>query len=429
MRGRHSPVLAFALGCVFSACTTDSVGPKNLDQVSGAVGTVTQSGSVSLTSPLLVVGDTSSLTTDLRNRRGQKRLVISYVSRDPAIASVTTQGLVTVVSAGTTWIVVSASNGFKDSVVVSIPLPVPPVPAPAPTDPVAPAPTPVPPAPTDPVAPAPTDPVAPAPAPAPPAGVLFASSWNTATGNSQAAVTDGGAFNDYYSCSRSDVLSVVSGAALGWTRSPNILRVTEVGNGACGAVQRTQAVPVSTTHWGRMYFRNDETTQDNSMHNFSYRFVGSIQLIWFNRRATAQGFQLDVRMPAAYPFNTWRLQTSAGTNPLSPPLVHLRNGTWYRYEWQLEYVSATRVRFWPRVYTDAGVLLHDASNFYQLDAPTSGTATLASWYAAGNTFAVADLNLIRDIGVGNEGRAADTRPGQSWYIANFAMSTTGWLGQ
>ena len=282
------------------------------------------------------------------------------------------------------------------------------------------------PAPPDPTPPPPVPPV---PGPVPPAGVVFASSWNTATGNSPAAVTDGGAWNDHYSCSRSDVLSVVSGAALGWSRSSNILRVTEVGNGACGAVQRTQVVPVSTTHWGRMYFRNDETTQNNSFHNFSYRFVGSIQLIWFNRRATAQGFELDVRMPAAYPLNIWRLQSSVGTNPSSPPLIHLRNGTWYRYEWQLEYVSATRVRFWPRVYSEAGVLLHDAANFYQVDAPVAGTATLASWYAAGNSFAVADLQLIRDIGVGNEGRATDTRPGQSWYIANFAISTTGWLGQ
>jgi len=266
------------------------------------------------------------------------------------------------------------------------------------------------------------------PQPATP-GLVFASSWNAATGNSQAAVTDGGAWNDYYPCMRSDVLSVVSGASLGWTRSPNILRVREIGNLACGAVQRTQVVPVSTTHWGRMYFRNDETTQSSSFHNFSYRFVGNIQLVWFNRRATAQGFELDVRLPGTYPFNIWRLQSAAGTNALNPPLVHLQNGTWYRYEWQIEYISAGRIRFWPRMYSNTGVLLYDASNFYQVDTPNSGRATLASWYAAGNSFAVSDLQLIRDIGIGNEGRAPDTRPGQSWYIGNFAISTSGWIGQ
>ena len=255
------------------------------------------------------------------------------------------------------------------------------------------------------------------------------SSWSAATGASQFAVTDGGAFNDYYSCSRSDVLSVIAGSSVGWARSANVFRVQEIGGGACGAVQKTQVVPVSTTHWGRMYFRNDETTQNISEHNFSYHFVGNIQLIWFNRRATPTGWTVDVRPPAAYPFNRWRLQSSVGTNALNPPLVSMSNGTWFRYEWQLEYISATRVRFWPRLYNDAGTLLYDASNFYQLDAPGTGTATLASWYAAGNSFVVSDLQLIRNIGVGNEGRAQDIRPGESWYIGNFAISTAGWIGQ
>lgn len=229
---------------------------------------------------------------------------------------------------------------------------------------------------------------------------------------------------------RTDVLSVVPGASLGWSRSANVLRMQEIGNYACGAVQRRNAVPASTTHWGRMYFRNDETTQRNSFHNFSYNFVGDIQWVFFNRRALNPGFwELDIRMPAAYPFNIWRLQSALATNALNPPVVALQNGVWYRYEWQVEYLSANAMRFWPRVYGPNGDLLYDADDFYQVDNPGSGRMTLAAWYAAGNRFTVRDVNLARHIGVGNEGRGVGPQPGQSWYVGNFAISTAGWIGQ
>jgi len=327
------------------------------------------------------------------------------------VASVDARGLVTILASGSSFLIVSASNGYLDSLKVRIASAPPVTPPPAPTPP-PPAPTPPPPAP-------------------PAAGLVFASSWNAATGNSQSAVTDGGAWNDYYGCGRLDVLSVVSGASLGWTRSSNILRVSEIGNFACGAVQRTQVVPVSTTHWGRIYFRNDETTQNNSFHNFSYRQSGDIPLVWFNRRATAQGWELNGRVPSVYPFNVWRLQSAPGTDTFNPPIVHLQNGTWYRYEFQVEYISANRIRFYPRLYSSAGALLYDASSFYQSDAPGQGTATLASWYAAGNSFVLTSLQLqqMRDIGMSNEGRAPDSSRRQSWYIANFAISTNGWIGQ
>lgn len=259
--------------------------------------------------------------------------------------------------------------------------------------------------------------------------VVFSSAWGTATGSQQAAITDGGAWDELFGCSRTDVLSVVAGAPLGWTRTPNIFRVQEIGNLACGAVQKRNVVPASTTHWGRMYFRNDETTQRLSFHNFNYNFVGDIQFIFFNRRATNTGFELDVRMPAAYPFNIWRLQTGVGPDAFNPPIVNLQNGVWYRYEWQVEYLSANRMRFWPRVYTNGGQLLYDSDDFYQIDNPGSGSNSLTTWYAAGNAFTVRDLQLARHVGVGNEGRGVGPQPGQSWYVADFAISTAGWIGQ
>jgi len=122
--------------------------------------------------------------------------------------------------------------------------------------------------------------------------------------------------------------------SVGWFRSENVLRVQEIGNLACGAVQRRNAVPASTTHWGRMYFRNDETTHRLSFHNFYYNFVCDIQWIFFNRRATVVGlWELEIRMPATYSFNIGRLQSALATDGLNPPIVNLVNDVWYRYEW------------------------------------------------------------------------------------------------
>jgi len=94
----------------------------------------------------------------------------------------------------------------------------------------------------------------------------------------------------------------------------------------------------------------------------------------------------------------------------------------------IEYVSANRMRFWPPVYSPEGVLLYDARNFYQVDNPGSGTMTLAQWYGAGNSFVVRDIELACHIGIGNEGRGVGPQPGESWYVANFSISTSGWIG-
>jgi hypothetical protein len=267
------------------------------------------------------------------------------------------------------------------------------------------------------------------PEPPPSEGIVFSSSWATATGNSSNAVTDGGNFNDAGYCGRDDILSVVSASSVGFTRSTNVFAVAMRGDNGCGQVQRLDAYPLGQSHWGRMYFRNDETQMGGSIHNWSYNFVGDIQLIFFNRQAVSGGWVLEVRLGADWPYGTWKLQTGPGTDVFNPPLVVLSHQTWYRYEWHVEFIdSATRYRFYPRLYTEAGTLLYDESNFYQESTPTQGTATLSSWYAAGNSFAFSDLELMRNIGIGNEGRVPSPNSGEFWYVGNFAISTSDWIG-
>jgi len=244
-------------------------------------------------------------------------------------------------------------------------------------------------------------------------------------------VTDGGSWNDASYCGRNDILSVVPGASVGFTRSANVFAVATRGDNGCGFIQRRSFAPAGRSHWGRMYVRNDESQMGGSMHNFSYNFLGQIQLVFFNRQAYQGGWSLDIRgLNAEFPFHMWTLQPGLGSNALNPPRIVLQNGVWYRYEWHMEFLNNnTRYRLWPRLYNAAGTLLYDASNFYQMSTPTQGTATLASWYGAGNSFVVRDLNLMTNIGLGNEGRVPSPNSGQFWYVGNFAMGTAGWIGQ
>jgi hypothetical protein len=256
--------------------------------------------------------------------------------------------------------------------------------------------------------------------------LLFQSTWGTATGNSDNAIQDGSAWPESFWCGGNiyEVLSVVEGSGLGWSRTPNVFRTTMRGGDGemCGAIQRQDVIPASTTHWGRLYFRWDDDEWGGAMHNYSYNFVGSIQIVYFNPQGSSSGVRLSAGLGDTYPYNSWWLKHPTGL----ANWIHLNLATWYRYEWMVEYITATTIRFWPRVYNMAGDLLYDSDDFYQNDHPNSGEHNLTSWYAAGNTF-TKDAALMRNIGLGNEGRPGpDT--GKHWYTADFAISTEGWIG-
>ncbi len=266
----------------------------------------------------------------------------------------------------------------------------------------------------------------PPPPPPPPPGVTFSSDWSTATGNSVAAVTDGGRWPGLACSNFHQTLNVVPGNTVGFTLSPNVLRIQDLGASICGMLEQAAAVPASTTHWGRLYFRNDIQASGTHNHVGTYNAIGRVQVTWWSRQGLPSGgFFIFLRTyyfgngsSSAYPFNRW-----APTQPLA-------NNTWYRYEWHMEFVTATSYRIWPRVYAMGGTQpLLDADDFVQSDYPSSGTHTLASYYAAGNTFGFSDPALSRRLGLGNEGPPSSSNSGQYWYHARVALSTAGWIGQ
>lgn len=259
--------------------------------------------------------------------------------------------------------------------------------------------------------------------------LVFSSDWSTDTGSSDAAVRDGGAWDTVYCNSFDQTLSVVEGSTVGFNRTANVLAVQQLGESTCGMLEKVDAVPASTTHWGRFYFRNDETSTIHN-HVATYFPVGDIQVALWNRFGAADGFRTFIRTyydelgnGSTYPHDIW----SPGLTGVGAE--QLDNATWYRYEWMMEYVTPTTYRIHPRIYDMGGSLLYDDASYFQNDYPQSGPNSLETWYAAGNAFGFTDVALARNVGLGNEGPAGSAATGGFWYHADYALSLEGWIGE
>ncbi len=352
---------------------------------------------VSLTPPTASILTTASqtYTATLRDASGNtlSGRTVTWSSSNTAVASVSASGVALGLTAGTATITAS-SEGRSGTATLTVSAPPPPEDPPA------------------------------------PGTFIFSSDWSTGTGNTNSSLRDGGKWDNIYCQQAPTVMSVVSGASVGWTKTSNVLRLQQLGPNGCGMLEKTNAAPASTTHWGRFYFRNDEVGTHHH-HVATYYPVGQIQLALWSRYGTAAGVNIFLRTyyqsngaSTQYPLNVWSMGTSGRST-----LDFLPNGVWYRYEWMMEYVTPTTYRIWPRIYDMAGTLLYDATRFFQSDYPQSGNQSLASFYAAGNTFGVTNAQMARAFGIGNEGPAVSNSTGGFWYHADVALSTTGWIGR
>ena len=259
-----------------------------------------------------------------------------------------------------------------------------------------------------------------------PVATVFQSSWSTGTGNTDNVLTDGGAWDVLACSSHAQVLSVVPGSTVNFTETPNVLRVRMLGT-PCGVLQKTAAVPQSTTHYGRFYVRNDETGTRND-HTMAYNNVHQgtgMQAVPFSRYAQDQApgqWRMHVIIRADYPNNRWT----------TPPM---QNGVWYRYEWQMEFITLTTFRYHIRIYDAAGALLYTEADMRNAD----GRLTLTTWYDIGGLNRTIELGVLnaqtpgpsqaRNFGMGNEGPSSGSNTGGYWYYAKVAFSTAGWLGR
>jgi hypothetical protein len=260
--------------------------------------------------------------------------------------------------------------------------------------------------------------------------VRFQSDWDTALGNSDEAIRDGGRWTWHADFSGDQLMTVVSGGPAGH----NALRVQQRGQGRFAFVQKDDFKPVRSRYRGRsfyvrFYMKNDDTYPVGD-HIVTPDFQNYQNWTYMRRLAD----------PAA---GKWKLYNSShkdNRNCLShpPPVIHwspanlLNNGEWYRFEYHVEYVTKNRIQVHPRVYDAAGVLLYDDDDFQQSSYGSqewNGRSdwTLASFYAAGYDFCH-DPHTMNDFGMGNNGQTgtADPETPQYWYFA--AVEIQDWDG-
>lgn len=256
-------------------------------------------------------------------------------------------------------------------------------------------------------------------------GLLFESDWRNSLGAALDATFDGPKWDRFYAAAATTVLSVVTRASVGANTGTlsdytgNVLAVQQRGPLYASKPQLVNIFAASQSHWGRFYFRNDETATLHS-HPMSYPVGGTLQIIPWARSGQIDGMRLILPYGAAYPENRWEPRVSSGG---ARSLMAL--GTWYRYEYHVEYLTATTHRTHPRIYNLAGTLIHDSNSFYTQDG---GTTSLAAFHAGGGVGTLTDVEAARTFSIGTEGPGGSPDNSEYFYHAKLALSLTGWIG-
>jgi uncharacterized protein YjdB len=350
-------------------------------------------------SPLsLSAGATQQLTATLRDASGNVLTgrSVAWSSSNIAVATVSTSGVVTGVTGGSATITAtSEGQSGTSSVTVTVSTTTPP----------------------------PTG-----------GGVVFSSDWSSSSlGSSNAAITEGGRWNQRYCDMFPDLMHVVASETPPGTPLTRSLRLQQRAT-QCRAVEVKNAIPRSTSYFVRYYFRNDDTSSAPD-HIVTTNTMGYTQLTFLGKQSSSSGYQYFLILQGGgrtYPVNWWYIYDRATRQRVRLPL-----GQWYRFEFHVEYVDPVgqpdRFRIWPRVYDAAGTLLYDHNDFFMNDAWSAtyegrNDWSLASWYASGRTMIFDDLERARHFGLGNNGPGGATDTGLYWYFAGVEIRTDRWPG-
>lgn len=266
----------------------------------------------------------------------------------------------------------------------------------------------------------------PEPGTGPAVGNSFSARWTNGDGTGVTAITDGGRFRD--ASNGQGVLSVVRAASAGLPAEWGGVIRTRMMHLGWGQMTATVA-PQSTTHWGRVYYRSDAGRRSQHGSGYITSAAGGAFNHWqllshahYGGSSATAPLQWGIRMAAPYP----------NSYAFSP---RLEKGTWYRFEWQIEYVTPTTVRIWPRIYDLAGELVADSDDFTNEE----GRSSLTALYAGGHTIGLgspedaANAVEARDFTIGSEGpsdaNGYNPTPPAYIYMSAFDVSTVGWIGR
>ena len=252
-------------------------------------------------------------------------------------------------------------------------------------------------------------------------GVIFDSTWDTATGTSTNAVTDGGRWPNYWEFNNGSsvqLLSVVSGGPNGH----NALRVQQRGSSYAANLQLDNFLPQSTDYYLRFYMKNEDTSTEGD-HVVTVDTWQYPNLTFMRKHGGASSWRFVASLYGCgftYPIGHWS------------PSQALVNGQWYRFEYRVDFIDATHVQVHPRVYDAAGNLILSDADLRQQDfgsASWNGRSdwTLASYYAAGHSFCV-NPTWLNELGLGNNGQFNASDTGRYWYFSAIQIRTDTWPG-
>ena len=251
--------------------------------------------------------------------------------------------------------------------------------------------------------------------------IVFESTWDTATGTSADAVTDGGRWPGYWEYNGGtnvQLLSVVPNGINGH----HALRIEQRGQRFAANLQVDDFLPPSRDYYLRYYMRNDDTSTAGD-HVVTVDTRQYANLTFLRKFSGNSGWTFVTSLYGCgytYPIGHWG------------PTMRMTRGAWYRFEYFVDYIDATHVQVHPRVYDAAGKLILTDADFRQSDFGSTrwnGRAdwTLASYYAAGHSFCV-EPGWVNDFGIGNNGQQGASDTELAWYISAVEIRSDRWPG-
>jgi len=255
--------------------------------------------------------------------------------------------------------------------------------------------------------------------PLPVGSLSFATAWDTETGKSSRALTDGGKWDSVSGSSGQDHLTVIPSGGLDMPFAmANVLQVATPANAKFQNIIVANAwglPPVNGTINKRIYWRNGVDTP------------GSSRIHMLQSCAKAGGLCNNLWWNSGFPGGTeWELWL--GTSKTDwPRNIHTQgrvmeyNKT-YRLEWQLLRLSTNKWNIHVRIYDSSNVLIYKDSDFNARGNPPRGTL------ADSPTFTV-DPQSQRETLLGWQA-GSDGVPGSGKfvYFGAYAVSLSGWIG-
>ena len=244
---------------------------------------------------------------------------------------------------------------------------------------------------------------------------LFESDWRTAVGTGTTALRDGTKWTEWVNYGGPQLLTVVSASGMGFPAGmANVLRVLQVGEQDAEHVQLTNGIPapqVGDHLYYRIYTRVDEAAQAGGSDHPVEPMPGSCPFLWtFKRSISSTGWRPEWQFSNTPSEEWWDLR------------VNLQKNTVYRIEWHFFFATSTTFKFDTRIYDAAGNLLYTDVDFL------SGNFLNQTLAGRDPSFRNTDNSCFRHLFVGNNGQASWTATNTYTYWGGVKVCKDGWCG-